>query len=353
MPEDRLLVANLAELETALDSIIDNIHDAVKYGIRIEEFDIPPIVIKISDDIPEHDSTITSSMMKSFVGFHHEINAILELANGRPLTYEEKKATELRIKIEHGSTNLWIELCKLIAAGVPNMTLEQTVVVMNSVVVAVGIICSAGILKTGANLFSKERIVRIRTKEKEAESNERKEIKRLEFEEKKAELEYQKHRDEQMFQERIAQIQKDKDAATSTKNLMVSTLTSIENIVAHSSSAQKYVYRGLAEQSETAKVSIDGNVYETEQLQELGKITRRPRQEQEEYVVNIKGKFKTEVISYVEKDIRKVNISGTGDDGEYYSLDALPVSKEALTTELYDLINEGSPLYWNLSVTMK
>jgi hypothetical protein len=353
MPTEKMVVVNIKELESALDKIIDNINDAISGGIEIEDLRVPPISIKVSDGIPEHASTITSTMMKSFVGFQNEVNAILEIANGGQLSKQEKKSVELRVRIEEGSTNFIVDLYNLVVAGVPNMSLDQTIIVMGSVLKAVGIICTAGVLTAGVKLYSKERILRIREKEKEQEANARLELRRIESEEKKAELAYRNEQDERIYKERLAQLEKDKENINAIKDVTKSTLNSIEDMVTHSSSAEKYVYRGLAEEAQNAQVSIDGDTFKADQLQELGKITRRPRREQEEYVVNVKGNFKTELISYVEKDVRKVNISGTGDDGEYYSLEALPVSKEALTTELYDLINEGSPLYWNLSVTMK
>lgn len=167
------------------------------------------------------------------------------------------------------------------------------------------------------------------------------------------ELEFRDKQDSRVYQERIAQIEKDKENILTMKETVVSSLSSIEDMIMHASSAGKYVYRGLAEQAESAQVSIDGVTYQAETLKNLGAVKRRPSVEKPESIVHVRGNFKTEVISYVDDDVRKINISGTGEDGESYSFDGVPVSKEALTPELYELINEGFPLYWNLDVTMK
>lgn len=353
MKEQSLIVVNINDLESALDSIIENIGTAIKQGVRIEDFNIPNIQIRISDGNPNHSSTITSTMMKSFVGFQNEIYDIFKIANGRDLTDTEKKGAELRVKIEKGSTNILVPICEAIAAGVPNMSLDQTIVVMRSVVGIVAIICTAGVLKAGVKLFSKERILKIRQKSKDEESTAQVEIKRIESEKQALEQQYRDKQDDRVFQERIAQIEKEKENTITMKDMAVSSLKSIEDIIVYSSSAEKYIYRGLAQEAQQAQVSIGETTYQADTLKEMGSIERRPRVEKVERVIHVKGNFKTEVISYVDSDVRKINISGIGEDGQDYSFEGLPVSKEALTPELYELINEGSPLYWNIDVTMK
>lgn len=351
--DQTLVVVNTNDLEAALDKIINNIGEAVKQGVKIEDFQIPNIQITISDGNPNHSSTLTSTMMKSFVGFQNEIYDIFKIANGRELVEAEKKAAELRIKVESGSTNIIIPICEAIAAGVPNMSLEQTVVVMHSVIGVVAVICLIGVLKEGVKLYSKERILKLRQKSKQEETAAQVELSRIEIEQKTLELQYRGKQDDRNFQERLAQIEKDKESTLAWKETIATSFKSVEDMIVHSSSAEKYLYRGLAQEAEEAKVSIDGITYQAETLKERGSIERRPRIEKEEKIIHVKGNFKTELISYIDADVRKINISGIGEDGQEYTFDGLPVSKSALTPELYKLINDGAPLYWNIDVTMK
>lgn len=353
MPNQELVIENINDLESSLDLIIENLNDAIAHGVVLGDFEIPTVEIKISDGNPEHNSTLTTTMMKSFVGFQNRVYDILEIANERELTEAERKAAEVRIKVEEGSTNILVPLYQLVAAGVPNMTLEHAELAVNTVLKAVAIICVLGMMKEGFKVFSRERIEKIRARSKEKEVDADREIAQLQIAQREVELQLRSEQDERVHQERIAQIEKEKTAILADKEKTIAQYASVENLIMHTSSAEKYIYRGLAEESQRADVAIDGETYQQEVLENLGRVERRPRVEQPERVVNVRGNFKTEVISYEDIDVRKINISGLGDDGEEYSFDGLPVSKDALTPELYELINEGSPLYWNLSVTMK
>lgn len=125
----------------------------------------------------------------------------------------------------------------------------------------------------------------------------------------------------------------------------------MKNTVEMSLNTAARTARAIQKIPDVQTVEINGENFTQEDFKFIGK--RKPRQKFEEEVKRIQGQFMTTVIQYPESDNRIINIDGTLEDGSPYSLKDLPVNKDLLTPEIYELINEGKPLWWDFTIAQR
>ena len=309
-----VVITNATDLNDFMEKFLDDIGSAIENGIDFSTLNFDPISIKLVDENPEHNSTITTQIMKMFVDFNDKIEDMMAVAKGSDLTDDEKSKLELRIKVEEGSTDIIAPLAQMIVQGIPAMSLEQTEALLQTVRFTVALYLGYKFLRftagKGIGTFKEVHLRKL---------SDQREAKRIEYDQKKlnilaerrnAELAYQEHRDEKDHEEKLALIDAQAKQIEKAQEFYATVFEDIPKLYEMGEKAEKKICRDLAIEADRAAIQIDGTLITKDELKEVGKVTRGPRVEPRTEV--IEDDFKVTVVDFgTESGNVKINLIGS------------------------------------------
>lgn len=331
---ERIIIATEQQLNEYAELLFQDIGKALEGRAQVDESLVKALVFKVPST--EEEIFITYPWMKIFTGFQEDIFDIIKQAIGRKLTEEEKRKIELKVYIRKGS-NIY-EL--LLRASEFFEGLATTVEASKDM--TIGQILALTIPPALAWAFGKAYMVREQAKTERHKAD-------LEAQRLKTDREAEIARKELELKSLEVERRYELERQVAYLENQGKTIRVLESIVDAKAESEAKTAREIQKMPNVQTLEINDKHFTQEDLADIGK--RKPRQEKEELTTHIKGDFKTDVIFYPEGKVRKIAISGFLEDGTPYKNDDLTVSKEWLTPEAYELINDGQPLHWDFTIT--
>lgn len=276
MPENIRVISNQEELEQYFSELCRDITQVAGQVVDFEHYTQGPLVIKISGGHGDDSSMISTSWMKTFLKLQDSVYSIFAIVKGEPLTQEDKDKLEIKVKVQSGCTEFLLELWKTFMEAAKDMSVPQILAITLPLATAyVG-----GIF---LKLRSNEKI-----QAHKADVENQLETKRLELQ--------------------------------STDNLEreqshIKALEIVRDIVIHTEKAEKVMYKALLEESETSEISIDGQPVPRNELRDLARTTRGPREEARTKV--IEDHFIVSVMDFSGASGTLVSLKGTAPEHEF------------------------------------
>jgi len=333
---DRIIIATEQQLNEYTELLFRDIGKALEGRVQVDESLVKALVFKVPST--EEEVFITYQWMRIFTGLQEEIYDIIKKAIGRKLTEDEKRKIELKVYIKKGSNIYEV----LIWVSELFETLANTVEVSQEM--SIGQILALTIPPALAWAFGKAYMVREQAKTERHKAD-------LEAQKLKAERDAEIARKELELKALEVDRRYELERQVAYLENQGRAIRVLESIVDAKAESEAKTAREIQKMPNVQSLEINDRDFTQEDMVEIGK--RKPRQEKDEFTTHIKGDFKTDVIYYPEGEVRKISISGLLEDGTPYRNDDLTVSKEWLTSEAYELINEGKPLHWDFTITTK
>lgn len=276
MPDNIRVISNQGELEEYFSELCRDITQVAGQVVDFEHYTQGPLVIKISGSPGDGSSMISTSWMKTFLKLQDSVYSIFAIVKGEPLTQEDKDKLEIKVKVQSGCTEFLLELWKIFMEAAKDMSVPQIL----------AFTLPAAVAYAGA-IFLKSR------------RDERKENHKADVE---AQLETKR-------------IELQNSDNLERERAHIKALEIVRDIVIHTEKAEKVVYKALLEESETSQISIDGQPIPRDELRDLARVPRGPREEARTKV--IEDHFIVSIMDFSSPSGTLINLKGTKPEHDF------------------------------------
>lgn len=312
MPDNICVISNQDDLEQYFTELCRDITQMEGQVIDLEHYTQEPLVIKISGGHGDDSSMISTSWMKTFLKLQDSVYSIFAIIKDGPLTQEEKDKLEIRVKVQSGCTEFLLELWKIFMEASKDMNVPQIL----AITVPLATAYVGGIF------------LKLRSTEK--------------IQNHKADVE--------------AQLETKRTELQSSDNIEreqshIKALEIVRDIVIHTEKAEKVVYKALYEESKMSDISIDGNPMPPEELKELARTPRGPREEARTKV--IEDHFIVSIMDFTSPSGTMINLKGTVPEHDFKGV---IIPDDLLSDEemaIFSHAQERSPMHLRLTVKEK
>ncbi|NBK23236.1 MAG: hypothetical protein EOM68_14545 [Spirochaetia bacterium] len=276
MPDNMRVISNQEELEQYFSELCRDITQVAGQVVDFEHYTQGPLVIKISGSPGDGSSMISTSWMKTFLKLQDSVYSIFAIVKGEPLTQEDKDKLEIKVKVQSGCTEFLLELWKIFMEAAKDMSVPQIL----------AFTLPAAVAYAGAIFLKSRRDERIEIHKADVEAQ--LETKRIELQ-----------NSDNLERERAH----------------IKALEIVRDIVIHTEKAEKFIYKALYEESKMSDISIDGHPMPPEELKELARTPRSPREDARTKV--IEDHFIVSVMDFSGASGMVASLKGTAPEHEF------------------------------------
>lgn len=210
--EKRFIVRNGKDLEEFYFNLLEMTDKVYFQGFDVKNFECSPLTLKFDNGSEKDSGTITTSMMEVVIDLQNQIWNLARLHKGKNLTSKERSALELKVKVQSGCTEILIELAKILFPEVSKMSMEQLLVVTDTIKAIAFFGFGIGLGKVMISSVAGVVKSRIEASRSKAHDEHERDIAEHELEKARLKAELEKDRENHVAQERLARIESEIEA---------------------------------------------------------------------------------------------------------------------------------------------